>query len=208
MEPVTFLAGQSSLEGVFHRPHAAPPYPAVVVCHPHPLYGGDMDNSVVVSLSNRLVEAGIAALRFNFRGTGRSEGLYGGGIDEREDVRGALDFLEGMAEVDGLRLGLAGYSFGALVALSTSDSRCRGVGAVSPPFSMFGPYQGSFAAPSLLVFGEEDDVAPASGVSAVEALFSCGYEVRVIAGADHFWWGKEREAANAVADYFSRLFKQ
>lgn len=206
MERVAFPVAGLSLEGVFHRPAVEPPYPCVAVCHPHPLYGGDMDNSVVVALSRRLAEAGIGALRFNFRGTGASEGAYGGGIEEREDVRAALDFLEGLPEVDAERLGLAGYSFGALVALTTADPRSRGVAAVSPPFSMLGPHEDSLATPALLVFGEEDQIAPASALPPVGALFDGNYEVSRIAGADHFWWGKEREAADAVATFFTSLF--
>ena len=90
---VRFPCGQLTLEGVLHEVESPSPVPAVVICHPHPLYGGDMDNNVVVAVAMGLARDGIAALRFNFRGTGDSDGAFGGGIGEREDVSAALAFL-------------------------------------------------------------------------------------------------------------------
>jgi alpha/beta superfamily hydrolase len=121
-EAVRFPSGELTLVGVLHRPQGTG-LPAVAVCHPHPLYGGDMENNVVVSLCGALADAGVAALRFNFRGVGGSGGSHGGGIGERQDALAALDFLAGVAGVDGGGLGLAGYSFGALVALGAADER-------------------------------------------------------------------------------------
>jgi len=70
------------------------PFAAVVVCHPHPQGGGTMHNNVVYRVAKALGDAGATVLRFNFRGVGRSTGSYGGGLDEEEDARAALDFLE------------------------------------------------------------------------------------------------------------------
>ena len=89
--PVTFPCQDISLEGVWHFPESAGLSPAVVVCHPHPLYGGDMSNNVVLALCQGLVKRNIVALRFNFRGVGASSGEFGSGIAEREDVRAALE---------------------------------------------------------------------------------------------------------------------
>ncbi|MFQ5880446.1 MAG: alpha/beta hydrolase, partial [Dehalococcoidia bacterium] len=82
-ERLAFACGELSLEGVLHRPEASP-LAAVVVCHPHPLYGGDMDNQVVVSICRELAATGLTALRFNFRGVGASQGSFGGGVGEQE----------------------------------------------------------------------------------------------------------------------------
>ena len=92
------------------------PFAAVVVCHPHPQGGGTMHNNVVYRVAKALGDAGATVLRFNFRGVGRSTGSYGGGIDEEEDARAALDFLEQRAP--GVPLWMAGFSFGARVGLT------------------------------------------------------------------------------------------
>src|SRR5438094_10611387 len=89
----------------------ASPGGGVVICHPHPLYGGDMDNPVVVRVQQVCADLGLATLRFNFRGVGGSSGTHGGGGAEQDDARAALDAL---SKATGARpLGIAGYSFGA-----------------------------------------------------------------------------------------------
>ena len=88
------------------------PLPGVVVCHPHPLGGGNMNNNLVASVYLALIESGFVALRFNFRGVGNSEGSHAQGEKEPEDAEAALDLLKGRADVDADRLGMAGYSFG------------------------------------------------------------------------------------------------
>src|SRR5713226_5957071 len=95
---------------------AEPPTPrgGVVICHPHPLYGGDMDNPVVVRLAEVFGEMGLATLRFNFRGTGQSTGAHGAGVDEQHDVEAARVHLASIVGAKGV-LVLAGYSFGAAV---------------------------------------------------------------------------------------------
>ncbi|MPZ24584.1 MAG: hypothetical protein GEU28_13855 [Dehalococcoidia bacterium] len=122
---------EPELEGVLHLPDSTPA-PGVVICHPHPLYGGDMDNYVVAALCRALVAADFAALRFNFRGVGASQGNHDGRIGERSDARRALDWLGNHESVDPERLAIAGYSFGAIVASSPLES-ARVVVAVSPP---------------------------------------------------------------------------
>ncbi len=131
---VRFSASGIVLEGIFERPKAEAPFPAVVVCHPHPLYGGDMYNNVVSVICQALAQESIATLRFNFRGVGRSEGEHEEGVGEQTDVSAALDFLQSAEGVDKGRLGLAGYSFGTKVAMPVAlrDERVRAVALVSP----------------------------------------------------------------------------
>ena len=131
---VRFPASGIVLEGVFERPKGEAPVPAVVVCHPHPLYGGDMHNNVVAVICQALAQVSIATLRFNFRGVGRSEGSHEEGIGEQDDVRGALDFLQSSQGVDRGRLGLAGYSFGTKVAapVALRETRVGALALVSP----------------------------------------------------------------------------
>ena len=89
-------------------------FPGVVVCHPHPLCGGDMNNSLVLEVCRALVDDGLVTFRFNFRGVGDSGGTFTKGEEEHEDVREALHLLKGWLNVNGGRLGLVGYFFGGL----------------------------------------------------------------------------------------------
>src|SRR5262245_51931249 len=103
----------------------------LVVCHPHPLYGGDMDNPVVVRAAEVGRETGLSTLRFNFRGTGRSTGSHGGGTAEMADVQAGLAALaEGLP--GGAPVGLAGYSFGAWVAARVAAEDPRPLGLIAP----------------------------------------------------------------------------
>jgi hypothetical protein len=205
IQEVTFPSDGLTLEGVLHRLAGASPYPAVAVCHPHPLYGGDMHNSVVVAICEGLAAEGMAALRFNFRGVGGSEGSFGGGVEERRDVQAALDYLEGEPAVDGGRIGLAGYSFGALVALSAVDERVRGVAAVSPPLAMQDLSGRELRCPSLFVFGGEDAIAPADRLADVASALVGEHRAIVVPGADHFWWGQEEVLVKEVVAFFREL---
>jgi alpha/beta superfamily hydrolase len=205
MERVRFPSGDLTLVGALHRPNDSKlelRWPGVVVCHPHPLYGGDMKNNVVVALCRALAGGGIAALCFNFRGVGGSGGSYGGGSGESQDARAALDFLAGRDEVDGRRLGLAGYSFGALVALSTADERLRALAAVSPPAGGLNSTSLQQGVPTLLISGDQDDIAPATRLPEMAASLGPTCEVHSVAGADHFWWGHEEVLAAVVFEFF------
>jgi alpha/beta superfamily hydrolase len=200
-EPVRFPCGDLTLVGLLHRPQGSG-LPGVAVCHPHPLYGGDMENNVVVALCRALAGGGMVALRFNFRGVGGSGGSYGGGFGERQDARAALDFLSGLTEVGSGRLGLAGYSFGALVALSAADERVRALAAVSPPAGGLDPAAFRSGIPTLLVSGDRDDVSPALRLPEMAASLGPPCEIRSVAGADHFWRGHEETLATTVLEFF------
>ena len=203
-EAVRFPSGELTLVGVLHRPGASAlecRSPGVAVCHPHPLYGGDMENNVVIAICRALAEGGLGALRFNFRGVGASSGAFGGGLGERQDARAALDFLAGLDGVDGDCLGLAGYSFGALVALSAADERVRALAAVSPPAGGLDLASVRQGAPTLLISGDRDDIAPAAGLPEMAASLGRDCEVRSVAGADHSWWGHEEALAVAVLEF-------
>jgi alpha/beta superfamily hydrolase len=137
---------------------------------------------------------------------GGSGGSYGGGTGEGQDARAAIDFLAGLPEVDGGRLGLAGYSFGAVVALSAADERVRALVAVSPPAGGLDAASVRSGIPTLLVSGDQDDIAPAARLPEMATSLGPACETRSIAGADHFWWGHEEALAAAVLDFFrSRL---
>ena len=201
--PITFTSEGLTLEGVLHPPASAP-FPAAAVCHPHPLYGGDMNNSVVVAVCQALAEAGIASLRFNYRGVGRSEGTYGDGLGERADAAAALAYLRRLADVEQDKVGIVGYSFGATVALTAADERVAAAAAISIP--SFGQDVPSLAlrCPTLLISGEQDEIAPAASLATLARTIGPQCQMSVVPGADHFWWGHEEELAERVAQFFRR----
>jgi alpha/beta superfamily hydrolase len=205
---VSFSSGGLSLEGILAIPEGAGPFPAVIVTHPHPLYGGSMDNNVVNSLSETLTRASLASLKFNFRGVGESQGKFGQGIGEREDVEAAVSFISTVKEVDSKRIGLAGYSAGAGFAFPVgfNDDRIRALAAVSPPLSMFDfDFLKSCPKPKLLISGSRDDL-----ISINQFLEFCQNlpepkECESIEGTDHFWWGYESRLAAKVTAFFTKV---
>lgn len=190
---------------------ALPPDPpaGVVVCHPHPLYGGDMDNPVVVRAVEVCGELGLATVRFNFRGVGASTGTHGGGAAEQADVAAALDAL-GAAVGAGRPLGLVGYSFGARVAAAVALRRpdLAALALVAPPLGPAGdawlqPLAG-FRGPFLVAAGSEDEICPRAALEALAGRLP-GVTVRVIEGADHFFLGRLHPLGQAIADWARRL---
>ena len=118
LEPIQAPSGPLTLEGRYRRGAEGGAGPAgVVICHPHPQFGGSMDNNVVEALEDALAAGGMATLAFNFRGVGGSGGGYDQMRGEVDDVVAALTYLAKRPEVDPGRIGLAGYSFGGLMAM-------------------------------------------------------------------------------------------
>ena len=164
----------------------------LVVCHPHPLYGGDMDNPVVVRSVEVAREAGLATLRFNFRGVGASQGTHAKGAGEQDDVRAALAAL-GSRLRPGSPLGLAGYSFGAWVSarVAARTADLSGVALIAPPVAMldFGDLSAASFRNLFIVAGTRDTYCPIPELDRlVERL--PGARVAQIEGAEHFFFGK------------------
>jgi alpha/beta superfamily hydrolase len=178
------------LDAVLDAPSA--PVGAAVVAHPHPLYGGSKENPVVAAIADGLVDAGLVTVRFDFRGVGRSEGEHGGGVDERLDLTAAIDAVAPFAG-DG-PLVVAGYSFGAAVALSVADPRASGWLLVAPPLGnprvSSGPVlaSGDHRRKKLLV-PEHDQFATPAVVHDVVAGWPA-VEGAVAPDADHFLMGR------------------
>ncbi|MGA8848249.1 MAG: CocE/NonD family hydrolase [Dehalococcoidia bacterium] len=205
---VSFPSGELLLEGILAIPEGAGPFPAVIVCHPHPLYGGSIDNNVVSSLSETLTQASLASFKFNFRGVGGSQGEFGHGIGEQEDVAAAISFITTVKKVDSERIGLAGYSAGASFALPVGfkDNRIRALAAVSPPFSMFDfDFLKSCPKPKLLISGSRDNLIPIDQFLEFCQNLPEPKECESIEGADHFWWGYESRLAAKVAVFFIKV---
>jgi len=173
----------------------------VVITHPHPLYGGSMDNNVVWTAARAYGDRGWATLRFNFRGVGASTGKYGEGIAEVEDVAGAVTFLK--SKVTGPCY-VVGYSFGAAVAARALLEGLRVVGAVliSPPIAFMDlGFLNETPGLSLIVVGDEDDLAPLAEIEELCRHRQPPIDLRVVAGADHFYGGREEELYRILQDY-------
>jgi alpha/beta superfamily hydrolase len=205
---VSFPSGELFLEGILAIPEGAGPFPAVIVCHPHPLYGGSMDNNVVYSLFEALTQASLASLKFNFRGVGGSQGEFGQGIGEQEDVEAAISFISTVKGVNSKRIGLAGYSAGAGFALPVglNDVRIKALAAVSPPLSMFDfDFLKVCPKPKLLISGGRDNFTSADQFLEFCQNLPEPKEYESIEGADHFWWGYESGLAAKVTAFFIKV---
>ncbi len=203
---VTFTSGEATLEGLIFE-GTAEPTRGVILCHPHPLYGGNMFNPLVAALANECTSlAGATLLRFNFRGTGESTGTHDG---EKEwgDVTAAVDFL--MKKHPGIgRIDLVGYSFGGWMALVTADNdeRVGAVACIAPPVGVFDMSEaGKRILPLLVVHGERDTFAPLPKIEGwLEGLHK---EVKrtVIPGADHFFFAREILIGKTVLKFLDSL---
>ena len=205
----TFPCGDILLEGVWHFPLVTEPSPAVIVCHPHPLYGGSMSSSTVLAICQTLARYSITAFRFNFRGVGKSGGEYGGGIDEQEDVKAALDLITLTSGIDRERIGLAGYSFGAGVGVPVAvrDERVSLLAMVSPALLDSGWQQlKECSKPKFMISGSHDFIIPPQQLEQYVRDTPELREFEVISGANHFWQGYEDEVADKVARFFANGF--
>jgi uncharacterized protein len=192
---VTIPCGTLSLEGVLEMPEGrGAAVPAAVVCHPHPLYGGNMHNNVVKALRRGFLDQGFACLRFNFRGTGQSWGTHGNGLDEVDDVLAAVDFISLREEVGTGPVVLAGYSFGCWVGLKAAarDTRVSALVGISPPLDM---YDFSFLTeetrPKLLVSGDRDFVCSTERFEELTRHVPEPKRVVLLPNTDHFHMGGE-----------------
>jgi hypothetical protein len=199
---VAIPSGEIILEGILHLPDAMPA-PGLVVCHPHPLYGGDMHNNVDSAICETAVTNGIAALRFNFRGVGSSEGRYDHGNGEQDDVRSALAYLREQSEVNRDRVALAGYSFGAGVAVrAAAGEGLRAFVGVSLP--TITPIVGvTIDCPALFVSGDEDEYSDADDLTDFVNSLGPQAELKLLPGLGHFWFGVERDLQAIVGPFLT-----
>jgi len=169
-----------------------------------------MSNNVVLAICQALAQQSIAAFRFNFRGVGRSEGTFGRGIGEQEDVKAALTLVSSTPNIDPKRIGLAGYSFGAGVVaeVAAEDGRVNLLALISPALSDSGwqRLQG-YSKPKLFLSGSVDSVIPPEHIEHQIRDVPEPKQYEVISGADHFWWEYEAEVAQRVTQFVATGFK-
>ncbi len=201
--PCEFEGAAGRIEGLLDDPDAAP-IAVAVVCHPHPLQGGAMQNKVAYMLARAFNDMGALSLRFNFRGVGKSAGKFDNGIGETADALAAIDWLS--AQHPGLPLWLGGFSFGSYVALRTQSQRpVRRLVTVAPAVERFDTSDIVLpACPWLLMQGDADDVVSPEAVLAWAQALKSPPRIEVMSGAGHFFHGRLNELREAVVAAFGR----
>lgn len=211
-----FLDGPSGrLEALLNAGSDAATH-AAVVCHPHPLFGGTLHNKVVFHTMKALHSFGFPVLRFNFRGTGLSQGEHDYGQGEVEDVRAALDWLD--LEYH-LPIVFAGFSFGAAVGLQAACSDPRvdaaiGVGIPAGPVAAGSEVPRTYgfdflqacAKPKLFISGARDQFGPRDKLEALVASVPEPKKLVLIEGGDHFFEGRLREMRESIEEWVKQVF--
>ena len=201
-----FLDGPAGrIEALLNMGSANPTH-AAVVCHPHPLFGGTLHNKVVFHATKALQGFGFPVLRFNFRGTGLSEGKHDEGRGEFDDVRTALNWL---AKEFSLPLVFAGFSFGAAVGLraSAEDSRVVGLIGLGTPVvavenrSYDLEFLRKVTVPKLFISGDRDQFGPRAKLEAFVVTLPEPRQLSLISGADHFFEGRLSEMRKVIEDW-------
>jgi uncharacterized protein len=200
------VAAGTSLEAALALPEE--PAGGVVLCHPHPRYGGDMDSPVVTTAAGACQEQGLATLRFNFRGVRGSRGAWDQGRGEQDDVRAVLAFL-GQRLSPTAALVLAGYSFGASMAarVAAGSDGLAGLALIAPPLASPGwlPLPALHVeGPILLVAGRDDQYCPPAALTALGRMIPAA-TIIVFDGTDHFFFTALDALASAVAGWARRI---
>ena len=202
-EKITFASGPCRLEGYWQ---AGAKGKGVVITHPHPLYGGTMNNPVVETVQSAYRQHGYATLRFNFRGVGGSQGNYDNGIGEQADVRAAIAYVESMnvGAVD-----LAGYSFGAWVNTGIGvDSRAsiKAMMMISPPVGLI-EFENVkvLSCLKLVVTGSRDEIAPVNQIRDLLPAWNPDAQFEIIDGCDHFYMGYLDKLQSILTGYLKSL---
>jgi alpha/beta superfamily hydrolase len=198
-------AGDLQLEALLREPQDVIKG-AAVFCHPHPLYGGTMDNRVVYRAAKAALEAGFAALRFNFRGVGLSSGHYDQGVGEREDAAAAISWLE--EKYPALPLALVGYSFGAWVGLRVGcpDPRIKAMVALALPLDLYDfEFLYDNSKPALYISGTRDEFCSNENLNRLDHRLPASSSLHRIEGAEHFFTGYIETLQDFITDFFRSL---
>ena len=194
------------LEARYHHEPASDS-PIALILHPHPQFGGTMNNQVVYNLYHTFAARGFSVLRFNFRGVGRSQGYWDGGPGELADAASALDWLQ-LVKPDAKSCWIAGVSFGTWIAMQLLMRRPEAEGfiCVAPPSNL---YDFSFLAPcpssGLMINGDMDRVVPSNSVAELTAKLKTQRGIKIdheiVPGANHFFEGRMDELTEHIGRY-------
>ncbi|HEV7746347.1 MAG TPA: alpha/beta fold hydrolase [Pyrinomonadaceae bacterium] len=202
--PVT----HGQLEAILKEPARGAPVGVALVLHPHPLGGGTMHNKVVFRAASALNDAGLIALRINFRGVGQSTGVYDEGRGEREDVRAGLDYLA--EKYPKQQITLCGFSFGSRVGLEVGlgDDRVRRLISIGTPVDKYDfSFLEACPKPIFFVHGDHDEFGSVPRLQELVKRIeqhNPNVEMHIIKGADHFFGGRLDELKQMIADWVNR----
>src|SRR5215475_2304944 len=213
MPEVIFAGPAGRLEGRF-QPAKRKNGPIALVLHPHPQFGGTMNNQIAYQLFYMFAKRGFAVLRFNFRGVGRSQGEFDHGSGELSDAASALDWVQSV-HPEARSCWVAGFSFGAWIGMQLLMRRpeIEGFISIAPPANL---YDFSFLAPcpasGLFVHGTKDQVAPEADVQKLVDRLSAQKGIKItytkIEGANHFFDRHESDVLEAVEAYVSNMMSK
>jgi len=212
MPEVIFTGPAGRIEGRYH-PAPQKNAPIAIILHPHPQFGGTMNHQIIYQLYYAFVHRGFAAIRFNFRGVGRSQGNFDHGTGELSDAASALDWAQSI-NPEARSCWIAGFSFGAWIGMQLLMRRpeIEGFISIAPPANL---YDFSFLAPcpssGLILQGDKDDIVPHDPVQKLAERLSRQRDIlidyRVIRGANHFYTDKLDKLAQHVDDYVTSVMQ-
>jgi len=197
-----------SLEAEYFPPKNGTIRTSALICHPHPQFGGDMYNNVVSRIFKTLINCNLATLRFNFRGVGKSTGSHTEGQGEISDVKACIDFLINNLNIDSILI--CGYSYGAAIGCNAVNYSQNIIGfvAISFPWDFMGiTYKKNSQTnkPKLFIQGNKDNIAHFNNFLEHYDDYDTPKEYKIIDGADHFYWGYEKQVAELVYRFYSTL---
>jgi alpha/beta superfamily hydrolase len=206
VEPRTCLTADGvTLEAEFAPAAGSHAHTGVLLCHPHPEFGGTMRSIVISALFDALPALGSSCLRFNFRGVEGSAGMHGGGADEPADVRAALDVLAGELH-PAVPIVVVGWSFGGDMALSVDDARIAGWVGIAPPLRYSAALDGVARdpRPKLLVLAQHDEFRTPDEIERATTDW-VNTRRTVVAGASHFFVGRTDRVVDATSAFLAPI---
>jgi alpha/beta superfamily hydrolase len=207
-EKIFIPSGSIQLEGLISDREALSAKGGVIFCHPHPQYGGDMFNLVIQAAVEAASQAGLATLRFNFRGVGESGGSYEDGKGEQKDVEAAVEHFSSVLKNGHPSLILLGYSFGAWASLPVAvrDERIDGMVAIAPPLELYGfEFLKGCKKKKLFIAGDRDLFCRASRLEEWYRHLEEPKSLVIIPGADHFFSFHTHLLTQPLSEFFKTL---
>ncbi len=211
MPEIFFNGPAGRIEGKYKEHRSDKKSPLALILHPHPAYNGNMNDKVVFTAYKTLAESGFTTLRINFRGVGRSQGIFDNGVGELTDAATALDWLQANNPYSNIQI-VVGFSFGAWIALQLIMRRPEITNfiAISPPINK---YDFSFLSPcpisGLIIQGDQDSIVPEDTVLGLANKLGQQKYIQVkynsIQGADHYFRNRLEELATVINNYSEEL---
>ena len=213
MPEVIFNGPEGRLEGRYHH-SKKPGAPIALILHPHPQFGGTMNNKVVYAMYKSFVKRGFSTLRFNFRGVGRSQSTFDNGQGEMSDAASALDWMQAH-NPNASSCWIGGFSFGAWISMQLMMRRpeINGFISVAPPASQ---HDFSFLAPcpasGILIHGDRDEIVPVDSVDKLAAKLKSQKNItidyEIVKGCDHFFGDHMAQLNQIVDDYLDKSLEK